>query len=420
MDRKILKNVLISVSVCLLLFSNIPKISATDFETKAEAAILVDYETGKILFEKNANEVLPPASMSKMMTEYIILEAIENGKLNWDTKTKISDYGYWISTNNDFSGIALNKDIEYSVKDLFHGLAVYSDNAAVITLLELISDSETEYLDVMAEKAEELGLTSSTFVNATGINNESLEGRHPKGTDPKATNQMTARDLAVLGYRLITDYPEILEIANQPEIDFHGVTLLNYNWMLKHDSPYLSQFYYEGVDGIKTGSSTESGYSYTSTVERDGQRYLAVVMKTDNEGDHFSETKKIYDYAYNNFVKEKIDLNKYAEELPIENGKKTDIKVHFNDKINLPINKNVKQEYEIDYQLSNHEETLEAPIEKDTVIGTATLRNKAADKYDYLLQEFADNQEVNVYAAEEVDKKSYFLKLKQAFFSLFS
>src|SRR5699024_10589069 len=144
------------------------------------------------------------------------------------------------------------------------------------------------------------------------------------------------------------------------------------------------------------------------------------VMKTDNEGDHFRETKKIYDYAYNNFVKEKIDLNKYAEELPIENGKKTDIKVHFNDKINLPINKNIKQDYEIDYQLSNHKEILESARDKDKVNGTANIRKKTADKYDYLLPECADKQEVNVYATEEVDKKSYFSKLKQAFFSLFS
>lgn len=420
MNKKIKWIILISLSLCLLLFFNTNNVLAEDFDSEAEAVILVDYATGKILYEKNANDLLPPASMSKMITEYIILEAIENGELNWDTKTKISDYGHWISTNNDFSGITLNKDIEYSVKDLFQGLAVYSDNAAVITLLELIADSETEYIDLMAEKAKELGLTSSTFVNATGINNESLEGRHPKGTDSKATNQMTASDLAILGYRLITDYPEILEIANQPEIEFHGITLRNRNWMLKHDSPYLSRFYYEGIDGIKTGSSTEAGYSYTSTVERDGQRYLAVVMKTENEGDHFRETKKLYEYAYDNFIKEKINLNQIAEELPVEGGKKPNIKVNFKDEIELPIHKDVELDYEIDYQLNDDEEKIEAPIKKNEQLGVATIKSKDVEKYGYLLPELAKNQEVDVYAGETINKKSWLFNLKQAFFSLFS
>lgn len=416
--KKVFKSIiLISFIVSLFSVVNITKVTAKEFKTDAESVILVDYETGKIMYEKNADDILPPASMSKMLTEYIILEAIEKGDLNWDTTTKISDYGYWISTNNDFSGVALNKEVEYSVKDLFQGLAVYSDNAAVITLMELIVDTEAEYIELMAKKAKELGLSSSVFVNATGINNESLEGRHPKGTDSKATNQMTAKDLAILGYRLITDYPEILDIASQPKIEFHGMTLPNWNWMLKYDSPYLSQFYYEGVDGIKTGSSSEAGYSFTSTVERDGKRYLAVVMKTENEGDHFKETKKLYEYAYENFTTKQVDFNKFKEALPIENGVTETLEINFKDEIKLATTKDAKLDYELNYQLDP--EKITAPIKEDEKLGTATIKRNS-ETNEYLLPEMNTNEQIDVYAAESIKEKGWFLKFKQAFFNIFS
>lgn len=417
MNKEIKKILLISFIILLFSLVNLKVIKAEEFKTEAKSAILIDYETGKIMYEKNADEILPPASMSKMLTEYIILEAIDNGEISWDTKTKISDYGYWISTNNDFSGVALNKDIEYTVEDLFNGLAVYSDNAAVITLMELMVDTEAEYIELMSQKAKKLGLSSSTFVNATGINNESLEGRHPKGTNPKATNQMTAKDLAILGYRLITDYPEILDIANQPKIEFHGMILPNWNWMLKFDSPYLSQFYYEGIDGIKTGSSSEAGYSFTSTVERDGKRYLAVVMNAKNEGDHFKETKKLYEYAYENFTTEYIDFNQFKETLPIENGVKDTLALHFKDEIEIAKNKSTKSDYELIYQLD--EENLKAPIKENEKIGTAIIKNNS-EINGYLLPEMTENQQIDVYAAESIKRKTWILKFKQAFFNIFS
>src|SRR5699024_3920592 len=119
----------------------------------AESAILVDANTGKILYEKNADEPLPPASMTKIMTEYLVWEAVESGDFSWDDKIKISDYAYRISANNDFSGIGLRQNVEYTVQDLYEAMAINSDNATTIALAELIAGSEGEFVKMMNAKA---------------------------------------------------------------------------------------------------------------------------------------------------------------------------------------------------------------------------------------------------------------------------
>lgn len=419
------KNNLLVFSGLLIIFSMISSIliksNVEALDLQADSAILIDYDSGKILYEKNADELLPPASMSKMLTEYIVLEAIENGEISWDTKTRVSDYGHWISTNNDFSGIAFSKETDYSVEKLYEAMAIYSDNAAVITLIELIAGTETEYVKLMNEKTKELGMKDSHFVNATGINNSALKGRHAKGTDEKATNKATARDLAVLGYRLVTDFPEILEIASKTETEFYGTTLTNWNWMLKNDSPYLSQFYYEGVDGIKTGNSGEAGHSFTGTVERDGQRFISVVMKTNTEPARFVETGKLYDYGFETFKQGNMTNLSSEKKLTVENGEPIGFDVE--GEVNIPINQKENPEYDLSINLDkdkiNKSGELIAPIKKGEEIGTANVVIKSSD-YGYLLNELEEKQFVKIIAQEDIKKNSWFSRLKEAIFNIFS
>src|SRR5690625_5677337 len=137
-----------------------------ELNIEAESAILVDAETGKILYAKKPDLTLPPASMTKMMTEYLVWEAIESGEISWDTTTKISDYAYTISANTAFSGVGLRRDVDYTVESLYEAMAINSDNATTIALAELIAETEGKFVKLMNEKAEEMGLPDYKFVNS--------------------------------------------------------------------------------------------------------------------------------------------------------------------------------------------------------------------------------------------------------------
>src|SRR5690606_20186147 len=183
---------------------------------EAEAAILIDAETGKVLYEKNADKRLGVASMSKMMTEYLVLEAIAEGKIQWDQKILISEFIHKLSNPSlGLSTVGLTQGEEYTVKELYDSMAIHSANASTVALAELIAGSEENFVKMMNEKAEELGLENYHFVNSTGLNNSDMLGRHPAGTDVNDENKMTARDTAKLAYHLLKDYPEVLDTASQ-------------------------------------------------------------------------------------------------------------------------------------------------------------------------------------------------------------
>src|SRR5699024_6604212 len=166
---------------------------------------------------------------------------------------------------------------------------------------ELIAGSEGEFVKLMNDKAEEMGLSEYKFVNASGLDNESLGDNYPKGTDPDATNLMSARSSALLAYNLVNDYPEALEISSILETAFDGQNIRNWNFMLPHEASFLKQYAYEGVDGLKTGFTDLAGFCFTGTASRDGNRLISVVMKTDSEEARFEETAKLFDYGFKKF-----------------------------------------------------------------------------------------------------------------------
>ena len=207
------------------------------FDIEAESAILVDAKTGKILFQKNIDQPLPTASMTKMMSEYLILEAIKEGKISWDQEVPISDFVRELSLETNLSNVPLRQDETYTVRQLYESVAIYSANASTIALAELIAGSETEFVKMMNEKGEELRLGDFKFVNSTGLNNSDLKGRHPEGTGENEENIMSARATAKLAFALLRDYPEVLETASIPKLDFRAgpnevITMENWNWML--------------------------------------------------------------------------------------------------------------------------------------------------------------------------------------------
>lgn len=396
-------------------------------DLNAESAILVDGDTGKVLYAKNAEVALPPASMTKMMTEYLVLEAIAEGEISWDSTTQISDYAYSISANVLFSGIGLTQSKDYAVRDLYNAMAVFSDNAATIALAELISGNETEFVKKMNEKAEELGLSEYKFVNSSGLDNDTLGDNAPEGTDPNASNLLSAKSAAQLAYHLVNDYPESLEISSQTEVDFEGYTVENLNWMLPHKATFLKQFHYEGMDGLKTGNTELAGYTFTGTAKRDGKRLISVVMKTSSKAERFKETAKLLDYGFNNFQTEELFAAGYQLEkeatIPVAKGKEDQVNVSISDAISVPIQTEDLElysiEYEIDKEKLNDNGELVAPIKKGEKVGTATLIYEGeAEDFGYI---FDDNTvSVDLVSDEAVEKSNWFMLTLGAIGDFFS
>ncbi len=406
---------------------SVKHVYAQTLDIEAESAILIDAETGEILFAKNADMKLPPASMTKMMTEYLVLEAINEGQIDWDTTIQISDYPYSISANNSFSGIGLTQNQDYNVRQLYEGMAIISDNATTIALAELVAGSESEFVKMMNAKGEALGLTDFEFVNATGLNNASLGDNYPEGTAPDADNLISARSTAILAYHLVNDYPEVLEFSSTLRSELDGEQLENLNWMLPWNNDNFSQYYYEGVDGLKTGFTTEAGYSFTGTAERDGQRLVSVVMRTDSYGARFKETGKLFDYGFEQFSKIELFAEGYQIDdqsvIEVSQGKDSQVEVELAENLSAMVRNGEEDAYTIEYVFDEDKLTddgqLIAPIEQGESVGKARLIYEGNVEYGNIYPD-QSNQTVDLVAVAEVERANWFMLTMGAIGSFFS
>ncbi|WP_382401371.1 D-alanyl-D-alanine carboxypeptidase family protein [Lentibacillus salinarum] len=403
--------------------------AADPVDIEGESAILVDYETGKILYAKNPDMALPPASMTKIMTEYLVHEAIEEGQISWDTTTEISDYAYSISADASSSGVGLKQDEDYTVKQLYDAMAINSDNATTIALAELVAGSEGEFVKMMNDKAEEMGMTDTEFVNSTGLANASLGENVPEGTDPDANNLMSARSSALLAYHLINDYPGALDVTEIPSAEFEGEPITNWNWMLDHDeeeASSLQQFYYEGVDGLKTGHTDLAKYCFTGTAERDNNRLISVVMKTESMEARFEETAKLLDYGFDEFETQEIFPAGYQLEdeatIPVSKGKEDTVAVATKEAFSTPVKGDQADSYSITYQLDeeklNGDGELAAPIEKGEKVGTAEIVYDGDGDYGFITPN-GGNGSIDLVAQDTVEKNNWFMLTLGAIGSFF-
>ncbi|MFD1066972.1 serine hydrolase [Oceanobacillus locisalsi] len=424
--RKSINKLFLLVVAAALVFTSlvIPSISvhAEELDLEAESAILVDAETGKVLYAKDPDMALPPASMTKIMTEYLVWEAVENGDISWDTTTQVSDYAYEVSSNVDSSGIGLTQQQDYTVEDLYAAMAINSDNGASIALAELIAGSESEFVEMMNAKGEELGLPEFKFVNSTGLDNESLGDNYPEGTSPNDTNLLSARSSAMLGSALVNDYPEALDISSIPSTEFDGRTIENWNYMLDHDSVNLEQYFYEGVDGLKTGHTELAGYAFTGTAERDGRRLITVVMKTDSIEKRFEETAKLLDYGFDEFETQELFPAGYQQEgeetFPVARGKEREVNVGINEAIHVPLKSGEEELYHLEYTMNedrlNDDGELEAPVEADEVIGTVNVVYDGEEEDHGYLSDEVSKESYDLVAMDDVEQSNWFMLTLQS------
>ena len=378
----LLSIIMIPILLLSMFVSTPVKTSAeTSLGLTVGAAILIDADSGKILYEQNADKSLGIASMTKMMTEYILLDAIKAGKVSWDQEYRVNEYTYKMSQDRALSNVPLRADGTYTIRELYEAMAIYSANAATVAIAETIAGTETEFLKLMNKKAEELGLEGYKFVNTSGLNNADLFGMHPQGTGPQDENVMPARSVAKLAYHLLKDHPEVLDTSSIAKKTFREGTddeieMENWNFML----PGLV-YEYEGVDGLKTGTTNLAGYCFTGTAERNGTRLIAVVMNAvDSKGAgsykaRFDQTAKLFDYGFGQFSKQEIVPANYVfkgkETIAVTKGKEDEVEIAVKEPISVVVNTNEKDLYKP--KLVLEKETLEAEVKKGTVVGKVVL-----------------------------------------------
>lgn len=253
--------------------------TAQNIDTIAKNAYMLDAETGTILLDKNSNMPFPPASMSKLMTIYMAFDQLREGNIGLEDEVTVSRE-QWRRLNNLGSTMFLGSGDTVTVHDLLRGIIVLSGNDAAVVLAEYIGDDETAFAGWMNDKAAELGMKNSHFVNAHGL--------------PAEGHQMSARDLAILAQAMVTEFPEYYKMFGEKTYLYKNFTGNMYN-----RNPLLGRF--EGADGLKTGHTDEAGYCLTASAERDGRRVILVLAGMGSKAERQRESQKLMSQAFRNF-----------------------------------------------------------------------------------------------------------------------
>lgn len=345
----------------------------------SKSVILMEASTGQVLYDQNADQPMPPASMAKMMTEYLVLESVSNKKINWTDMVPISEYSAFLSNNKALSGIPKAKGDQYSAEDLFYAVTIYSDNGAAAALAERIAGSEEKFAQLMNETAKKFGLSKDAhFINTSGLDRVDL-GKYAPESIPGETI-FTARDAALIAYHLLNDHAEILKYSSIVSKKFRPTDanpMINYDWMLEgnNNNVNFKKFVYQGVDGLKTGHTDLAGYCFTGTAQRNGTRLISVVMNASSRDNSFLDTKKLFDYGFTNFEKKEIvKAGAPVEQLksvPFKKGVNKEVVPVTGEGLTLFVKKDTPDSAFA--KTAQGQADLVAPIKKGQQIGTMTV-----------------------------------------------
>lgn len=369
-----MKKVLCFLCLFFIAFSVKAEESKVDYTLaqNAESAILIEASTGKILFEKNSHEKLSPASMTKMMSMLLVMEAIENDVIKWDDIITVSQR----ASSMGGSQILLEVGEKMSVEDLFKGVAVGSANDAVVALSEAVAGSVEEFVEMMNKRASELGLTDTNFKN-------------PHGLD-EVNHYSSAHDMSIIARELLK-HEKVLEFSSIYEDYLRKGTdrefwLVNTNKLVRFNPI---------VDGLKTGYTKTAGYCLTATASKNNMRLIAVVMKEPDTTTRNSEVTEMLDYGYAKYKLEKVvDKNDVLKEIKISKAKDETVKIVPVNDVNIIMNKSTKLG-NITYDLNINKITV--PTKKGTCVGKLSIKenNKIVDTIDVTIKE--DVSKVNIF-----------------------
>lgn len=354
--------------------------TGVELADNVRSAILIERDTGKVLYEKNSNESLPPASMTKVMTMLLIMEALDEGKLSYDEKVRASEY----AASMGGSQIFLEAGEEMTVEELLKGIAIGSGNDASVAMAERIAGSEEAFIDMMNKKAEELGLKDTKFQNTTGL--------------PVEEHYSSAHDMAIMSKELLK-YEDITKYTGKYEAYLREDTD-NKFWLVNTNK--LVRFY-PGVDGLKTGFTREAMYCLTATAEKDGMRVIAVVFGAPTPKDRNAQVTKMLDYAFSQYKTHSMfERNHVMGSAKISKGKDKTLDVVTSEPISL-LTKKGENIDDVSQKVTVHKD-LKAPIKKGDPVGELVIEKNG----EKLIQS-------PLVAKEDIDKASWWDLFKRSF-----
>ncbi|MBQ9833738.1 MAG: D-alanyl-D-alanine carboxypeptidase [Bacilli bacterium] len=361
--------------IMLFVLYILPVKAEEDLVPNSKSAILIETSTGKVLYEKNPDEKLPPASMTKVMSMLLIMEAIDEGRLNLTDEVEISP----TAASMGGSQVFLQAGERYPVEELLKGIAIASGNDAVVALAEKVAGSVEKFVEMMNEKAQKLGLSNTHFDNPHGLDSEN--------------HYTTAKDMSIMSQELVK-HKKILEFTSiyeyyMPKPDGSTTWLVNTNKLVR---------FYEGVDGLKTGFTSTAKYCLTATAKKGNMRLITVVMGVESSDLRSSDTVKLLNYGFNSFELQTIlKADKPLGKVKVINGKKEQIAVYLKEDATHLLNKtNVNPNEKYYYTLKINE--LKAPLKKGDVVGKAQIKNSFNEVI----------KEVDIIILENVQKANIF------------
>lgn len=321
-----------------------PFISPTPPSIAGSANYMIDFNSGKVLSEKNAELKIEPASLTKIMTGYVVFNELKLGRIQLDDMVDISAKAWKMPGSRMF--IEVGKKV--SVEDLIKGMIIQSGNDASVALAEYIARSEDNFAQLMNQYAAQLGMENTNFENATGL--------------PGPNHLTTAKDLAILSKALIRDFPEYYSWYSEKSFTFNGITQYNRNRLLWQD---------ETVDGLKTGHTNSAGYCLVSSAKKENMRIISVVVGADNATQRISESQKLINYAFRFFETHKLfDQDQRLDETKVWGGNLDQIGVGLEEDLYVTVPRSQFENIKIEKNLPTD---LNAPIAKGDKIGEIVI-----------------------------------------------
>jgi D-alanyl-D-alanine carboxypeptidase (penicillin-binding protein 5/6) len=326
------------------------------FETNASVAVVMDYESGVILYEKNASEKTIPSSMTKLMTLYIVFDRLKNNVLKLDDKFIISEKAWRMQGSKMF----LRVDEQVSIDELLDGIIIQSGNDACLVIAEGIAGSEEAFAKLMNETAKKIGLTNSNFLNSTGW--------------PDAGHYSSAKDLAILGRELMKEFPEYYHYFSKHEFTYNKIKQKNRNLLLYRNI---------GVDGMKTGHTEEAGYGVVVSGKRGDARLVVVVNGLSSEIERANEAERLLNYGFSSFEKKTLfKAGQVIDNADVWQGKAKTVAMTVKDDVKLMVPKLSANDVQFEVVYNS---PVVAPIKKGDEIGDIIVKIPDTDGYKYKL-----------------------------------
>jgi D-alanyl-D-alanine carboxypeptidase (penicillin-binding protein 5/6) len=335
--------------------------NAAPIETAAGHAILIDYDTGTVMLEKAADEAIAPASMSKLMTLYMVFDKLKHGELRLDDTLPVSEKAWRMQGSKMFVHVGDRVRVE----DLLRGVIIQSGNDACIVLAEGIGGSEEAFAELMTERARELGLTNSTFRNATGW--------------PDPTHLMSVRDIAILSRHIIEDFPDFYPLFSEIEFTYNKIKQGNRNPLLYKNM---------NVDGLKTGHTEEAGYGLSASASRDGRRLILVVHGLAGVNERSQESERLIEWGFREFVNATIaKAGETIETAPVWQGAASAVPLTVASDVTVTLPRSARRKMTA---LVRFEGPLPAPVRKGDAIATLHVEAEGMPAMDIPLVAGAD------------------------------